>query len=175
MTKLVQGDRLPELTLQLVGGGSLQLPTELPGRYLALLFYRGHWCPYCRRHLESYQAQLTELAELGVSVIAASSDTLEDTQRLVENSQLTYPVAYGLTDADLAAFDPWYGDDDHGHYIQPMELLVLRGGTIFGALYATGPIGRMDVDEVLNSVRGRERRRLEREAAESAAPTSTAG
>ena len=51
--------------------------------------------------------------------------------------------------------------------MQPMELLVLRGGTLFGTMYATGPIGRMAVDEVLNSARGRERRRLEQQAAQT--------
>ncbi len=43
MTKLIQGDRLPEITLDLIDGGTLKLPKEMPGRYLALLFYRGNW------------------------------------------------------------------------------------------------------------------------------------
>jgi peroxiredoxin len=172
--KLVQGDRLPSLTLRLIDGGTLTLPEALPGRYLALLFYRGHWCPYCRRQLQAYQEHLAELTDLGVSVVAAAVDSLEDTQAMAEHLGLTYPVAYGVTDDQLTEFDPWYADDQHGHYVQPMELLVLRGGTIFGAMYATGPIGRMAVDEVLNSVRGRERRRLEREQAESAPPPTEA-
>jgi len=41
-----------------------------------------------------------------------------------------------------------------------MEFLISRGGNIFGAMYATGPIGRMFVDEVIVSVTGREQRRL---------------
>jgi hypothetical protein len=41
--KLEQGDRLPKLTLNLVGGGTLTLPDEAPSRYTCLLFYRGHW------------------------------------------------------------------------------------------------------------------------------------
>jgi peroxiredoxin len=161
--KLVQGERMPPLKLALINGQTLALPEELPGRYLALLFYRGTWCPYCRRQLASYQAHLDELERLGVSVIAASVDPLEPVREMVTELGLTYPVAYGVTDEDVAAFDPWYGDDQHGHYIQPMELLILRGGTVFGAMYASGPIGRMAVDEVLNSVRGRERRRLEQQ------------
>ena len=170
--KLMQGDRLPGLTLRLIDGGTLELPTALPGRYLALLFYRGHWCPYCRRQLQSYQANLEELSNLGVTVVAASVDSLEDTKAMAEAAGLTFPIAYGVTDAGLEAFAPWFADDQHGHYVQPMELLILRGGIIFGAMYATGPIGRMAVDEVLYSVRGRERRRLEREA-EEAAGTAT--
>ena len=172
--KLVQGDKIPAIVLNLIDGRSLSLPNELPGRYLALLFYRGTWCPYCRRQLQSYQANLDELETLGVSVVAASVDPREPVAEMVEALGLTYPVAFGVTDAEVADFDPWFGDDNHGHYVQPMELLVLRGGTVFGAMYASGPVGRMAVDEVLNSVRGRERRRLEQlEAAASSGASAT--
>ena len=42
-TKLQQGDRFPALTLKLVQGGTMRLPDEMPTRYAAILFYRGHW------------------------------------------------------------------------------------------------------------------------------------
>jgi len=45
-----------------------------------------------------------------------------------------------------------------------MEFIVLRNGTIFGSMYASGPVGRMGVEEVLNSIKSREHRRLESEA-----------
>ena len=40
---LQQGDKFPSRTLKLVSGETLRLPDEMPTRYLALLFYRGHW------------------------------------------------------------------------------------------------------------------------------------
>lgn len=42
-SKLVQGDKLPRITFDLIDGGTITLPDEMPGRYLALLFYRGNW------------------------------------------------------------------------------------------------------------------------------------
>ena len=42
MSKLQQGQKLPSLALNLTDG-ILRLPDEMPTRYLALLFYRGHW------------------------------------------------------------------------------------------------------------------------------------
>ncbi|MEX2375567.1 MAG: peroxiredoxin family protein [Dehalococcoidia bacterium] len=162
--KLIQGDKLPAIRLDLIDGRTLSLPDDIPGRYLALLFYRGTWCPYCKRHLQSYQDHIEELESLGVTVLAASVDPIEPVKEMVEALGLTYPVAYGVTDADVVAFEPWFADDNHGHYIQPMELLVLHGGTLFGTMYGSGPVGRMAVEEVLNSVRSRERRRLEQEA-----------
>ena len=41
--KLVQGDRFPKIKLDLIDGSTMTLPSEVPGRYLALLFYRGEW------------------------------------------------------------------------------------------------------------------------------------
>lgn len=40
---LQQGDKFPSITLKLVNGETLRLPDEMSTRYLALLFYRGHW------------------------------------------------------------------------------------------------------------------------------------
>ena len=41
--KLQQGDRFPSITFKLASGGEVTLPDDMPGRYAALLFYRGHW------------------------------------------------------------------------------------------------------------------------------------
>ena len=41
--KLVQGDRFPKIRLDLTDGSTITLPDQTPGRYLALLFYRGEW------------------------------------------------------------------------------------------------------------------------------------
>ena len=158
--KVAQQGRIPTITLDLADGRRLTLPDEATGRYLVLLIYRGNWCSYCMRHLQSYQAKLRELEELGGQVVAASADTRESALAAATESGITFPLAYGVTEKMIAELDPWWTNDHHGHYVQPIELLVLRGGTIFGSMYASGPVGRMDVEEVLTSVRGRERRRL---------------
>ncbi len=41
--KLIQGDKLPRLSLNLVDGESIVVPDYMPGRYFILLFYRGNW------------------------------------------------------------------------------------------------------------------------------------
>ena len=41
--KLLQGDRLPKVTLQLMDGSTITLPDDAPTRYTALLVYGGHW------------------------------------------------------------------------------------------------------------------------------------
>ena len=41
--KLDGGEAFPKLTLQLVDGGTLELPDGLDAKYKVILFYRGHW------------------------------------------------------------------------------------------------------------------------------------
>ena len=93
-------------------------------------------------------------------MVGATVDDQESTESMARENGLTFPVAYGLEEGQLQGFDSWWADDHHGRYPQPMEFLVLREGTIFGSVYGSGPVGRMHVDEVLNSIRTRERRRL---------------
>jgi len=41
--KLGIGASFPDMTLNLVGGGSLDLPGGHDTKYKVILFYRGHW------------------------------------------------------------------------------------------------------------------------------------
>ncbi len=123
--------------------------------------------------MASYEAKLDELAALEATVVAVSVEDLESTKEMVEKNGLTFPVAYGLAEGQVAAYHPLPNEDHHGRYLQPMEFMVLRNGTIFGSMYASGPVGRMGVEEVLNSIRGRERRRLEAEAEKAGDPQPT--
>ena len=41
--KLGIGDTFPNLMLNLVGGGTINLPSEIGSKYGVILFYRGHW------------------------------------------------------------------------------------------------------------------------------------
>ena len=41
--KLDGGDTFPAISVELVGGGTVNLPGDLEGDYNVVLFYRGHW------------------------------------------------------------------------------------------------------------------------------------
>lgn len=41
--KLGIGDVFPPVTIDLVGGGTVDLPDGLDAKYRVILFYRGHW------------------------------------------------------------------------------------------------------------------------------------
>ena len=93
-----------------------------------------------------------------MTVIGATVEDRETAARMAEEEGLSIPIAYGVTPESVEALGPWWTQDDrHGRYLQPMEFL-LRRGIVLGSLYASGPIGRMDVEEATVFIRNRERR-----------------
>ena len=111
--------------------------------------------------MAAYEAAKPELDALDVTVIAVSTDNQEQAAE-VKGRGLSFPVAYGATNADADAIGAWWSDD-RGGYIQPAEFLLGRGGVVLGSMYASGPVGRMAVDEVIHSVTSRENRRRQEE------------
>ena len=111
--------------------------------------------------MAAWEQAKTELEGLECAIIVASVDSLEQSQE-VAGKGLTYPVAYGVTQEESESFGAWWSED-RGGYIQPAEFLLGRGGVVLGAMYASGPVGRMGVDEAIRQITNRERRRREEE------------
>ena len=111
--------------------------------------------------MAAYEAAKAELDALDVTVIAVSTDN-EEQAREVQGRGLSFPVAYGADKADADAIGAWWSDD-RGGFVQPAEFLLGRGGVVLGAMYASGPVGRMAADEVIHAITSRENRRRQEE------------
>ena len=96
---------------------------------------------------------------MGVAIVGASVEPKEVVQEMATKAGVTFPMAYGVTRADADHLGSWWSDD-RGGYIQPTEFLLGRGGTVLGAMYASGPVGRVSPDEAVHFIESRERRRL---------------
>ncbi len=102
------------------------------------------------------------MAEVGVgSILAASVDTGEKAREVADG--LDFPVAEGVTRDQARALDAWW--EDRRSIIQPSEFVLDRAGRVVTSTYSSGPIGRMDPEDVAKHVAFHERRR--REAANS--------
>ena len=102
--------------------------------------------------------QSEALAGMGLQVVAASVEPQELVREMAGKSGVTFPMAYGVARADADLLGSWWSDD-RGGYIQPTEFLLGRGGTVLGAMYASGPVGRISPDEAVHFIESRERRR----------------
>ena len=72
-------------------------------------------------------------------------------------------MAYDATKADGDLLGSWWSGG--AGYIQPTEFLLGRDGTVLGAMYASGPVGRMGAGEAIRLITRRENIRKEEEGA----------
>jgi len=153
--KLDIGDRFPSMTLGLVGGGTVNLPGLADAKYQMVLFYRGHWWPFCRRQLVGFEFEKAVLETLGVKVLAASIDP-EDRAKEVSD-EVTYPVGYGVTYEQATLLGSWW--EDRRKIIQPSEFLLDADGLVLLSSYSAGPLGRVDAADVTRLVTFLEKRK----------------
>ena len=74
---------------------------------------------------------------------------------MAEEDGLTFPIAYGVTADAVAPLAPSLAENEYvGRFLQPMEFL-LAYGKVAGSVYASGPVGRMDVDQAATYIRER--------------------
>ncbi len=85
----------------------------------------------------------------GVEVIAASVDSRDDAADTVDDLELDFPVAWGLDAGEIVRRYGAYAHEDG--YLQPLNILLLDG-EIEQVTYSSGPLGRLQPDEVLDWV-----------------------
>ena len=143
--KLGIGDSFPDLTINLVSGGTLDLPGGLDTKYKIILFYRGHWWPYCRRQLVGFENEKNTFEDLNIKVFAASVDP-EDKAQEVAND-VSFPVGFGAGEEHRNLLGSWW--EERRGLIQPSEFIIDSSGKVVTSSYSSGPIGRIDAQDVI--------------------------
>jgi peroxiredoxin len=92
----------PDFELPDHAGNVFRLACELAaaggvGGAVVVVFFRGHWCPYCRRYLAKLQSHLARLQAAGARLVAISPEPPATSRALVADLGLQFPV---LADAD---------------------------------------------------------------------------
>ena len=64
---------------------------------ILLLFYRGNWCPYCKKHLARLQENLEELSKNGVYVIVVTPEKTEKVQETTLNLNITFSIIHDVS------------------------------------------------------------------------------
>jgi len=142
------GELFPTITASRVGGGEMTIPQDLEGRWATLLFYRGHWCPYCRQQLLDFQRTREQFNELGAEVVALSVDPLEQAQQTVERHGLSFPVLYRLDAHEVSQKIAAFVNEDP-LYLQATGFVLRPDGTVAVAVYSSGAIGRLVAADTL--------------------------
>lgn len=92
------GNPAPDFTLKDQDGKDFTLSSQR-GRKVLIVFYRGHWCPYCMAQLKDLAANKAKFDKAGVRIVAISADAL-DMARKVHDKAVKKQFTV-LSDPDL--------------------------------------------------------------------------
>ena len=152
MSRLINGQQFPTLSLPAVGGGTISLPDDLAGSYGIVLVYRGSWCPYCNAQLASFSRASAALTDAGAKVVALSVDDEATAAALVEKHKLGFPVGHSADADKVSSLTGAYLNDDP-RYLQSTGFILAPDSSVLTAVYSSAAIGRLVADDVLGFIR----------------------
>jgi peroxiredoxin len=91
------GDPMPPFVLPDEAGQLVSLESLLAEGPVAVMFHRGHWCPYCRLNVRAVVQAQDRIKALGGQVVAIMPELQEFTTQFKTDSGAPFPV---LTDLD---------------------------------------------------------------------------
>jgi peroxiredoxin len=75
-------------------GKDIRLKDVLKQGPVVLVFYRGHWCPFCNRQLKKLEDSLQFIRDKGATLIAVSPEKPENISKTVEKTGAEYPILH---------------------------------------------------------------------------------
>jgi peroxiredoxin len=142
------GDATPELQLTVVGGKRWSLASQTDYSFLLLVFYRGHFCPVCRRYLKDLAGHRADWEDLGVAVVLASADSEERAAMSRSEWGLeAFTLGYGLEEAQMQGWGLYASrgtppSDQPSVISEPGLFLIRPDRTLFYVALNSGPVGR---------------------------------
>jgi peroxiredoxin len=93
------GDRMPDFLFADAAGHLVALSALWRQAPLAVVFNRGHWCPYCRLQLRALARAARDIEAAGGHVVSLVPETQGFARQMIAASSLPFPV---LLDLDLS-------------------------------------------------------------------------
>jgi hypothetical protein len=159
---LIPRQPVPDLAVELVGGGSFQLSEAKPERFTLINFYRGLHCPQCKRQLQDLNRKIEEFSQRGVNVIAISTDgkeRAEQSKQVWEIPNVT--IGYGLPLEEARKWGLFIstgrgmtssGVEEPPLFSEPGIFMVAADGTLYCSIVQTMPFIRLHFNELLGAL-----------------------
>lgn len=91
------GEPMPSFILPDETGALVSLESYLDRGPVAVMFHRGHWCPYCRINVNSLVKAQDKIAAAGGQVVIITPERQEFAQEFKSSAHAPFPI---LTDLD---------------------------------------------------------------------------
>ncbi|MGA8041693.1 MAG: peroxiredoxin-like family protein [Terracidiphilus sp.] len=93
------GAAAPEFALKDAGGKPVRSADMLALGPLVIKFFRGRWCPYCMTELEAWRDLYGQIREHGALMVAVSPQTQRQSDFMVGQHGLPFPVLHDAGNA----------------------------------------------------------------------------
>ncbi len=102
-------------------GDLFDLHKKLETGPVVLVFYRGHWCGICNRHLKSLESSLIELTTLGAHLVAVTPESAKGVKGTIEKTHASFPILSDSKNAIADLFDvSFHVTDKYDNKIEKM-------------------------------------------------------
>ena len=156
--KLSSGGPLPTITLPIVGGGTATLEKpQKEGNWKLVFVYRGWHCPICKQYLTRLESLKDKFLLAGAEIIAVSGDPEHKAISMVESKGLTFPVAYGLSIAQMQELGlyisyPRSPQETDQPFAEPGMFAINADGKVQLIDISNTPFNRADLQELVETV-----------------------
>lgn len=149
-TLLKAGDKAPHFTLSMADGQMTSLSDMLKNSNVLLLFFRGTWCPNCRKQLISLNTHAEEFSNASTQLVGIFCQKDEPVKKWASSNNIKIPL---LIDEDRVVAKT-YGVYvriawDSFNIARPANFLVDRSGHIRFVYVSSSQWDRCDVDALL--------------------------
>ena len=158
--KLAAGQRFPETTIPLAGGGEFTLgaSTSNTDRWQLIIVYRGKHCPICMRYLTQLEGLKSDFDAADVDIVALSGDGTEKATAVVDENNLTFPVGYDLSIDQMKTLglyisDPRSPKETDQPFPEPGLFALRPDGVIQIIDISNAPFSRPELGAILRGIR----------------------
>lgn len=96
--KIRAGSQFPDIQVPMLDGEMKTLGKPENGHdWKLVVVYRGKHCPICTKYLNQLETVKSSFADAGVDIIAVSGDSKQQLEAHLEELDISFPIAYGLT------------------------------------------------------------------------------
>ncbi len=153
--KLAAGSLMPEIVLPSVQGGELKIGGG--GRWQLVIVYRGKHCPLCKTYLSTLEGLKEEFDEMGVEVMAVSTDPKEKAEAFAKEQELTTPIGYDLSPAQVRELglylsEPRSKEETDRPFAEPGAFVVNPQGKIQIIDISNAPFARPSLTSLLRGI-----------------------
>jgi len=156
--KLHAGSTFPELTSTLLSSESVQLGKAKNGAdWQLVVVYRGRHCPLCTKYLNQLETFKEKLLATGVDLVAVSGDSKSQLESHIEQLDVSFPLAYGLTVEQMHTLGLYISDPrspqetDHA-FAEPALFVVNSEGKIQIVDISNNPFVRPELQALVNGL-----------------------